>query len=463
MKAITTLGILAATVVLTASCGGGGGGSSSTSALPNFVSASLIADVNGDGHNDIVLGFQDTSVDSDMALINSGDGKTYTKRNLPPHYNGVNGATVALAGADVNGDGNMDVLAVTVDVSSTNFYGNSKLELYLGNGDGTFTDASSNIASNTFTGWPEWIRTGDFDKDGHVDFVLTASSSVGTISGTFYLNDGTGHFAPATSISLTDSMTSTASSQLTWASDGEVNASGSFSSFPADLLVGDLDQDGDPDLFAPSDASGAMAAFINVSTPGHLAFNIRYTVNSSAPYGGTNPDPFKNGALLDINGDGYPDVVGSSAISGSTATVPLHAYLNNGTGVFTQDDSVFTPSQPGVVHARQWLVADLNSDGRDDLLVADHGYDSGTFPGHSNLLLYNNGSSQLSNVTAADLSTASGYTHGASIGDLDGDGYPDIFLNNGYTSGSTMTFDNEPRLWFNNGSGVFTQQVLTVI
>lgn len=459
MQITTKVCLLAVTVFLITSCGGGGGsgGSPATSGLPALITSSLILDANNDGHNDIVIGAQDSSLGSDILLTNSGDGKTYTRSLLPQHYNGTNGATVAMTSADVNGDGNADILAVTVNTSSTSFYADSKLELYLADGNGHFSDASSNISSNTMSSWPEWIRTGDFDKDGNIDFVLT-STTVGSISGKFYLNDGAGNFAPATSISLTDSLTSATSSQLTWASDGEVNSSASFGSFPMDLLVGDLDKDGDDDLFAPSDSAGAMAAFINVSTPGNLAFNIKYTVNSGNPYAGNSPDPFKNGALLDINYDGCPDIVGSLAISGSTATVPVHAYINDCTGVFTQNDAIFASGLPGVVHARQWLTADLNADGNDDLLVADHGYDSGSYPGHSNLLMFNNGTSQLSDVTATNLSSANAYTHGASIGDLNGDLSPDIFLNNASGIGT----DTEANLWFNNGTGTFASQVITI-
>jgi len=44
------------------------------------------------------------------------------------------------------------------------------------------------------------------------------------------------------------------------------------------------------------------------------------------------------------------------------------------------------------------------------------------------------------------------FTHGASVGDVNNNGYPDIFFNN---NNRDSTF--EERLWFNNGDATFTK------
>ena len=165
----------------------------------------------------------------------------------------------------------------------------------------------------------------------------------------------------------------------------------------------------------------------------------------------------KNGVLLDIDGDGYLDFVGSKAISGSpTLTVPIIALKSDGLGNFTQNNNLLYPTGVGLIHARLFLAADLNADGRDDLLIADHGYETigGTFPGARNWLFINSGN-RLEDKTASALDLLPGYTHQASIGDLDGDGKPDIFLNNADCNGVTMLCANQAKFWRNIGAGSF--------
>ena len=98
--------------------------------------------------------------------------------------------------------------------------------------------------------------------------------------------------------------------------------------------------------------------------------------------------PYVIGALLDINGDGVLDVVGSN-YNTTPNPIPVVAYLGNGTGLFTENNTVFSPVQPGQVWQRQYLTADFNDDGKQDLFIADHGYDFPPYPGARNWLLMN--------------------------------------------------------------------------
>ena len=98
-----------------------------------------------------------------------------------------------------------------------------------------------------------------------------------------------------------------------------------------------------------------------------------------------------------------------------------------------------------------YLVADFDLDDRDDLLIPDHGFDAPPFPGARNWLLMNTAPGLL-DTTAGSLSLAKTFTHGASVGDVNNNGYPDIFFNN---NNRDSTF--EERLWFNNGDATFTK------
>src|ERR1019366_4822546 len=166
--------------------------------------------------------------------------------------------------------------------------------------------------------------------------------------------------------------------------------------------------------------------------------------------------------LLDINGNAKLDLVGSTNISSSaTTTVPVIAATGDGTGNFTLNNALLSP-QPGLVHGRQFLAADLNGDGKLDVLIADHGFDSSPYPGARNWLLLNNGAGLLVDNTATSLDLLPGYTHQAAIGDLNGDGSPDIILNNAVCNPPNMTCANEPRFWLNNGSAIFRSYSPTI-
>lgn len=342
---------------------------------------------------------------------------------------------------DFNKDGHIDVLTVTVNLA----YTSAQIQLFLGHGDGTFEDASANITAGVWplsapyqagtpSPWPTWLRVVDVDGDGNLDFVATDG-------GYIYLNDGTGKFAPA-SITLTDGVNGVNSEifkALAWEDTG---FPGALTPNTADVFVGDLDNDGKPDLFAAS-SGNQHAAFLNTSSPGVISFTIKYSPVTA---------PMYNGVMLDINGDGFLDVVGSP-FNGATSPIPVVAYLGDGTGVFSEDNTVFSPTQPSQVWQRQYLTADFNGDGKQDVLLIDSGYDFAPFPGARNWLLMNQGG-LLVDKTQTNLSVLPSYTHEAAIGDVNGDGHVDLILNNSFQS--LMAAAKEPRFWLNDGTGVFT-------
>ncbi len=419
--------------------------------------ASYMLDTDQDGDDDIILG-PHVGLSSDMLLINDGTGFFEIKENaFPTRYQGINANTVNFTSADFNGDGLPDILASTLDAREGTFSESAQIHLYLNNGDNTFRDGTSQITDNLIPiGWVEWIRTGDFNNDGIIDFLTTSAGGFGMDphngvfqGGYIYLNDGNANFSRAL-IRMKDNSALGEYTNEVLAWDEVDDAEGLIGRWPLDILVGDVDNDGDIDLVAPNGyAGGNWATFINISTGTEASFEVILNAPSSEF------EREKNGALIDINGDGFLDFVGSPTIAyDENSPVGVTTFLNDGTGKFIHTTGLIEGSAPGLVHARQWLVEDLNGDGKDDLLITDHGWDAYPFPGFPNTLLMGTGT-MLSN-NSSNVGTTNGFTHGAAIGDIDGDGTLDILMNNNRgledIGGAPVDFF----IYLNDGSGVFT-------
>ena len=157
----------------------------------------------------------------------------------------------------------------------------------------------------------------------------------------------------------------------------------------------------------------------------------------------------------DFDGDSDDDVLLSgrwappdSTVRSEMATVAQRGaiLLNNGDFTF----SVANGDRPSGVHPREALLADFNGDGMKDLFIADHGHDAPPFPGWSNQLLLwtSEGYTDASDRLPDD---ATGFSHNAAVGDVDGDGDIDILVaNNG------GEFIPGPYFLLNDGAANFT-------
>jgi hypothetical protein len=146
-------------------------------------------DLNGDGVPDLVLSSGDAVEINLQIAINNGDGTFTAGEAIPGPYDGEIVSTAILDG---NGDGENDLLYADT-------YGN--LWFDVGNGDGTFSPTVSQFEAGDF---PFGIGVADVNGDGNLDVVtsgypLFEDSVYGATAGNLtsvLFGDGKGNFGP---------------------------------------------------------------------------------------------------------------------------------------------------------------------------------------------------------------------------------------------------------------------------
>ena len=153
--------------------------------------------------SDVALG--DVDADGDLDIVFADEGLNVFDPPRQRYYENQGGAVFgyatpfnpapagpeayAVALGDVNGDGDLDA------VFGTNAVDNGLL--FLGDGAGAFSDASSNLPVATFSGATVDVALGDVDNDGDLDLVQGNSSDANLV----LPNDGTGIFgSPSSSL-----------------------------------------------------------------------------------------------------------------------------------------------------------------------------------------------------------------------------------------------------------------------
>lgn len=135
-----------------------------------------VGDLNDDGRPDIVVGCDNSSGYTGNLLLGNGDG-TF---GAPEHLN-LGSDPSAVAVADLNNDGKLDIVA------ANSVSGASTVSIVLGNGDGTFEPARSQAAGYS----PTSLAVADLNGDGNWDLVLGDNSGPGEVSVLIGNGDGT--------------------------------------------------------------------------------------------------------------------------------------------------------------------------------------------------------------------------------------------------------------------------------
>lgn len=127
------------------------------------------------------------------------------------------------------------------------------------------------------------------------------------------------------------------------------------------------------------------------------------------------------------------------------ATPAAYGFSQMMNGAWRATPGILNASGPKpCIHPRQSLVADFNGDGKPDVFIACHGYDSAPNPGERNQVIL---SSPSGTYTLSDASADVGFWHGAAAADMNGDGTIDVVVANG----------REVVLFANDGQGHFSR------
>jgi len=298
---------------------------------------------------------------------------------------------------DLNGDGKPD-LVVANRSSNT-------VSVLLGNGDGVF-GAKTDFGTGS---WPLSVAIGDLNGDGEPDLAVATDSS-NTVS--VLLGNGNGTFGAKNEYGVGDR--------------------------PWSVAIGDLNGDGKPDLTV---ANAGYGYGYYPGTVSVLLGNGDGTFGAKTDYGaGGEP---RSVAIGDLNGDGKPDLAVANNSSGtetpfSTASV----LLGNGNGTF----GAKTDYEVGL-GSTSVAIGDLNGDGKPDLAVSNAGY---AYPGHTVSVLLGNGDGTFGERNDYGVGDR---PRSVAIGDLDGDGRPDLAVVNapaGYPYGPGTV-----GVLLGNGNGTF--------
>lgn len=310
----------------------------------------------------LVSGNQVDELGAFSLFVNRGDGTFAPERTLPSGF----GEKIYALG-DLDGDGHPDLVAAQ--------YWSNGIAVYRGPqfNERTFYATATH-------GGPALIA--DFDHDGKPDVVSLSFGSGNLVRYHFFPGLGNGALGPKTTI---------------------------------DTQLGNGD---DPSLRT---IDGKLEMLVGLNS-GYLAI-LRYEGGSlTITPVAAGPSADITSTFADINGDGIADVVDANVAAAGEPYEPIFIRLGKADGTFGERKQLLRPRKLSIPFAMK--VADVDNDGRADLIVADFQT--------SQLYVYRgNGTGDFEAGIPVD---AGGPVNALAVADLNGDGRLDIVTaNNDHT------------------------------
>jgi RHS repeat-associated protein len=321
-----------------------------------FVDQITVGDVNGDALPDVVAVAQLPGQLAALAVFPGTGGGAFAAPVFFP--NPASAGPVTLVPVDVNSDGHLDVIVSF----------NNGMAVLVNNGDGTFGSPQYFDTQDQSIGF---VVAGDFNGDGKLDV-----AGVGEPSGwpTLFVWLGNGDGSLAAPI------------KTTLAIDGFFNS----------LTIGDANGDGNLDLVIGSKVSGSSLAGDVLLGDGQGQFHRSFHAFETGSISG-------RALLADLNGDAIPDLVVSDQL-----------WTGKGDGTFTPRGGEIDP------HAQ--FLTDLDGDGTPDLIGDAGGSKVDVAQGLGNFLF--------AGAAVIPFSGQLGGSFGGSldVADVNGDGRPDLLV-----------------------------------
>jgi hypothetical protein len=289
--------------------------------------------------------------------------------------------------ADLNGDKITDLVIANGEDSS--------VTILLGIGNGNFREAKGSPFPAGYM--PNDIAIADFNKDGKPDLAFANHDRKYL---TVLTGNGHGSFAPLKG--------SPFKLEVTPHTHG--------------VVAGDFNSDGNLDLVTDSWGNNRLAILFGNSDHGF---------NTTAKYLQVGKHPYQRIRTADLNKDGNLDIV-TTNLDGNNATI----LLGDGKGNFHEPEGSPFPcgdSPFGVV------IGDINHNGNPDLAIINSPSITSSNKGQDGLtILLGDGKGKFTTMPGSPFTTGKAPSRVA-IGDLNGDGIPDIVVTN-YKSNSITVF-----------------------
>jgi hypothetical protein len=432
----------------------------------NFYNGGGVAlgDINNDGLLDV---FFTSNMENNVLYINKGNMQ-FENISEAAGITGSRAWSTGVSMADVNGDGLIDIYVAN---SGTVKYDDRKNELYINNGDTTFTEKAEEYGIDD-NGLSIHGTFFDYDKDGDLDLYLINNSyrAIGSFD-----------------LQKTDrSITNDEGGDKLYRNNGNAftdvtEKSGLFSSefgFALGASVSDVNRDGWQDIYISNDFFERDYLYIN-NKDGTFSESLEDRIKSTSLSS-------MGADIADLNADGYPEIFVTDMLPEPESRLKLNTtfdtweryrnhvtkgyyhqftrntlQLNNKNGTFSE------VGRWASVEATDWSwganIADLDLDGRKDIFVANGIYQDITnldyissisqgdmvkrivtakevnfkelidmIPSNSisNYAFSNRGNTRFADSSATwGLDTPS-FSSGSAYGDLDNDGDLDLVINN---------------------------------
>lgn len=353
-----------------------------------------LGDVDGDGDLDAAAALE---YDANRLYLNDGTGHFTWSRGA---FSTEKHDTEEVELADFDRDGHLDVVFIAED--------DGHHELYLGNGDGTFSDVSGRLPVRRSVA--NDVEAADVNDDGYTDLVVSNTGSPNSDAGEepsdwkavrqnfLWLGDPErpGHFVDATA------------NRLPAASDAS-----------QDAKLGDLDSDGDLDIVVGNEVPPNR---LLVNTGGGTFVDRTGRLDLPVPL------ETREVVLFDADGDTDLDVVFANLTSNNGPWVKdpqARLLINDGAGRFTDETARRLPTNTFSSYDAGHV--DFDGDGDSDLLLC-----AVQIPGFHPLRVRayrNDGIGHFTDVTGEVIPPETvGRGWDVEVGDVNGDGALDVFI-----------------------------------